>query len=93
MSQEGVEKLIGRLLTDERFRTMSNGQLEALCREEGYLLSKEEFRMVGQIDFASLSSIAETLDGGIKRCSKGSNGGRKGSTPIQGIKMEEYCNE
>jgi hypothetical protein len=77
MSQEGVERLIGRLITDERFRTRTKEQLEALCREEGYVLSKDEFSMLGQLDFASLSSAAESLDGGIKRCSFASKCGSR----------------
>ena len=86
MSQEGVERLIGRLFTDERFRTMSNDQLEVICREAGYVLSKEEFRMVSQLDFASLSSIAETLDGCIKRCTIGSKVGSKSLKEDQSVK-------
>ena len=77
MSQEDVERLIGRLFTDKEFRALANTQLERLCFEEGYRLSREEFAMIGQLDLAGLSAAAEDLNGGIKRCAVGSRSGRK----------------
>ena len=87
MSQEDVEKLIGRLFTDKEFRALANTQLERLCFEEGYRLSTEEFTMIGQLDLAGLSAAAEDLDGGIKRSAARSGSERKNR------KTEEYFNE
>jgi hypothetical protein len=67
MSQESVEKTIGRLLTDDYFRLRASLHLEILCHKEGYDLSDEELRMIKKIHLPSLSDIAENLDGGIKR--------------------------
>lgn len=68
MSQEHVERLIGRLLTDEQFRKRAVCDLARACNEEGYALSAEELQLVRQADFVRLSTAAEGLDGGIKRC-------------------------
>lgn len=69
MSQDHVERVLGRMLTDDLFRhRVSLGPAEA-CREEGYLLSDEEMQLVGKIDVSRLSSVATSLDGGIKRFS------------------------
>ncbi|HEX9007204.1 MAG TPA: Os1348 family NHLP clan protein [Bacteroidota bacterium] len=67
MSQEAVEKVLGRLLTDDIFRNRARESLRMACLEEGYLLSDEESRMVGRLDLVRIGSLAESLDSGIKR--------------------------
>jgi hypothetical protein len=67
MSQESVEKVIGRLLTDDYFRLRASLRLGFLCRNEGYELSEEELCLIGKIHLPSLSAVAASLDGGIKR--------------------------
>lgn len=67
MSQEAVEKTLGRMLTDDIFRYRTKGCLYTACREEGYLLSDEELRMVQGLDLLQLGNVAEGLDSGIKR--------------------------
>jgi hypothetical protein len=67
MSQESVEKVLGRLLTDDIFRSRARESLDRACREEGYLLSDEEARMVGRLDLLQIDSVAGSLDSGLKR--------------------------
>ena len=67
MSQEAVEKVLGRLLTDDSFRVRAGKFLRAACREEGFNLSEEELQLVGKFDVTQLDSISETLDGDLKR--------------------------
>jgi len=69
MSQESVEKVLGRMITDDSFRKRASLHMALACREEGYSLSDEELRMIGQVDIKSLSSVADSLDGNIKRFS------------------------
>ena len=68
MSQDAVEKVLGRMLTDDQFRRRASQDLVAVCREKGYLLDDEELALIGKFDVTSLSTAAEILDGGIKRC-------------------------
>ena len=68
MSQDAVEKVLGRMLTDDKFRRRAAQNLVATCREQGYLLDDEELELVSKFDSTSLSPAAEILDGGIKRC-------------------------
>ncbi|MFZ4859713.1 MAG: Os1348 family NHLP clan protein [Desulfuromonadaceae bacterium] len=67
MSQDFVEKVIGRMLTDDNFRTRACIDLPLVCQKEGYVLNPDEIRMVLQTDFGRLSAAAEALDGGIRR--------------------------
>jgi len=67
MTQESVEKVLGRLLTDDIFRNRARESLNRACMEEGYLLSEEESRMVGRLDLLQIDSVAGNLDSGIKR--------------------------
>ena len=67
MSQEGVEKVLGRMLTDVLFRDRTKICLHAACLEEGYLLSNEELRLLEGSDLRKLDCVAEGLDSGIKR--------------------------
>ena len=67
MSQEAVEKVLGRLLTDDLFRAKAGKSLNRACREEGFSLSEEELHLVGELDVSQLDGIAEILNGGIKR--------------------------
>lgn len=67
MSQEAVEKVLGRLLTDEQFRTQAQHQLGAACRQEGYLLSPEEMKMLSRTDLTGFSDLAEQLNPCLRR--------------------------
>lgn len=67
MSQEVVEKVLGRLLTDGAFRLQAAKSLAAACRKEGFLLSDEELRAIRPEDLARLEMVAEHLDSSIKR--------------------------
>jgi len=39
MSQEAVERVLGRLITDARFRRAVGNSLETACVQQGYSLS------------------------------------------------------
>lgn len=69
MAQESVERLIGRLLTDDQFRGRVARNLALTCHEEGYHLSEEEQRLILRMDLQALSAISGNIDGGIKRFS------------------------
>jgi hypothetical protein len=67
MSQESVERFLGRVITDERFRDRAKNSLEQLCVSEGYTLSKSETEYLENIDIRVFSIVALTLDDAIKR--------------------------
>jgi hypothetical protein len=67
MSQEAVERLLGRLITDERFRIQAQDLLGSACRQEGYLLSPEEMKMVAGTDLAKFSELAGQISPGLRR--------------------------
>ncbi len=67
MSQDALERLLGRLLTDDRFRSRATSSLAAACQQEGYRLTPEELRMITPEDLIRLDMVALRLDSGIKR--------------------------
>ena len=67
MSQEAVERFLGRLLTDDAFRQRAASSLVDASRKEGYLLSSEELAAIGKEDIKRLDPVAEQLDSRIKR--------------------------
>lgn len=70
MSQEMVEKLLGRLLTDDDFRQRAVRSLVESCRQEGFSLSCEELESIRREDLVLLEWVATRLDKGIKRFSR-----------------------
>lgn len=71
MSQEALEMLLGRLLTDDDLRQRATvTDLDRICKEEGYLLSSEELSMIGAEDFIRLAMVSSWMNSGIKRNSR-----------------------
>ncbi|MDO9592598.1 MAG: Franean1_4349 family RiPP [Erysipelotrichaceae bacterium] len=70
MSQDSVEKLLGRLITDDRFRTEAAASLEKLCRLEGYDLTEGELNMIARIDVQAFARVAVQLDPGLRRAGR-----------------------
>jgi hypothetical protein len=69
MSQEAVERFLGRLLTDDAFRKRAGISIEGVCREAGYDLNTSELRAFDHDDLIRLDLVAHQLDRNIKRCS------------------------
>lgn len=67
MSQDAVERLLGRMLTDDQFRYRAMQSLELACREGGYLLTAEELLLIRPADLVRFNMVAGSLDDGIKR--------------------------
>lgn len=67
MSQESVERFLGRVLTDERFREKARFSLDQCCSTEGYSFSPSERTHLAKLDFRLMGFVATTLDGEILR--------------------------
>jgi hypothetical protein len=69
MSQESVERFLGRLITDDDFREQLQNQKSfyKTCREGGFKLTDGEENILRRIDFAQFASLADSLDQGIRR--------------------------
>ena len=67
MSQEAIEMLLGRLLTDDDLRQRAATDLVKICHEEGYLLSKKERSMICPEDFVRLAMVSSWMNTGMKR--------------------------
>jgi hypothetical protein len=72
MSQEAVEQVLGRLLTDERFRRQASDSLEAACLQEGYRLIPGELQLLAGLDLHLVAVLAERLHRGLRRAGDGS---------------------
>ncbi|MDD5287157.1 MAG: Os1348 family NHLP clan protein [Desulfuromonadaceae bacterium] len=69
MSQEAIERLLGRLLTDDKFRNIASKSLENACCLGGYQLTTEEMKLINTEDFVLIELLAKRLDSKIKRFS------------------------
>lgn len=67
MSQEAVERVLGRLITDERFRRLAADSLEAISLREGYSLTPVELRLLSGLELQHIKALARTLDPGLCR--------------------------
>ena len=68
MTQEAVESLLGRLITDREFRILVDASLEKSCREAGYSLNPEELSLMsGSLDLQRISELGNMLDPGLCR--------------------------
>ncbi len=70
MSQDYVEKILGRLITDDEFRRAARASLLDVCAKNGYVLTYHEFKILENMDFNSFTPLADYLDRAIKRCGK-----------------------
>lgn len=67
MSQGTVEQVLGRMLTDDRFRRRAMLSLEDTVRKEGYSLSRRELQSIKQVDMLRLETAAHDMDMTLKR--------------------------
>jgi len=67
MSQESVERVLGRLITDERFCRMAADSLESACRQEGYRLTSAELQMLSSLEQHHISEFTRHIDPGLCR--------------------------
>ena len=71
MSQDAVERLLGRLMTDDVFRKKAEASIENVCRDAGYDLNPDELKAIKPVDVLYIEMVSARLDRGIKRFSAG----------------------
>jgi hypothetical protein len=67
MSQIDVERFLGRIITDAKFRAKAASSLESICHSEGFSLSAAEKSFLRSIDYSLINLVAELVDDSIKR--------------------------
>ncbi|MCE1225442.1 MAG: Franean1_4349 family RiPP [Geobacteraceae bacterium] len=67
MSQGTIEQVLGRMLTDDRFRRRAMLSLEETLQKEGYNLSSRELKSIKQVDMLRLEIVAHDMDMVLKR--------------------------
>ncbi|MGD9947753.1 MAG: Os1348 family NHLP clan protein [Desulfobulbus sp.] len=67
MSQRAVEYCLGRLITDDQFRSLAKNSLPRACRQLGLDLTAMELDLLSQFDLSSIAEIACSLDPGLLR--------------------------
>jgi hypothetical protein len=67
MSQEHLEVLLGRLLTDDSLRQRAATQLDAICDELKLTVTPEELASIKPEDLVRLSMASSWLNSKIKR--------------------------
>lgn len=71
MSQEAVERVLGRMITDERFRHQATDALETVSLQEGYCLTLAEVLLLSELEPQFIAELAGRLSPGL--CRAGSN--------------------
>ena len=69
MTQQAVERTLGKLLTDEAFRERFFATPVAACREAGLALSPIEIDALSRLSRDELAQFGESLDQRISRAS------------------------
>jgi hypothetical protein len=67
MSQDAVERLLGRLITDEHFRQMAVDSLFMACQQTGFLLSSTEMKLLSDLDIDRFAESSRHIDHGLCR--------------------------
>lgn len=67
MSQDAVERVLGRLITDEQFRRLATESLEAASMLEGYRLSPEELLLLSGLELQGITALAGQLNPALCR--------------------------
>jgi len=67
MSQDAVERLLGRLITDEHFRQMAEDSLFMACQQTGFLLSSMEMELLSGLDIGWFAESSRRIDQGLCR--------------------------
>jgi hypothetical protein len=67
MSQDAVERLLGRLITDEHFRQMAVDSLFMACQQTGFLLSSTEMELLSGLDIDRFAESSRYIDNGLCR--------------------------
>jgi hypothetical protein len=62
MSQEAVERVLGRMLTDRRFRTLVGTSLESASRQAGFQLNLMELQLLSALDLRHVDELAVRLN-------------------------------
>lgn len=68
MSQDAVERFLGRLLTDDEFRESARQSLLKTCVENDFEMTMEEKEIVAGLDFDGFGPLAAALNKQIRRC-------------------------
>jgi len=71
MSQDNVERLLGRLITDSDFADSCSKSLEKACMELGFLVTELELTAIKETDIGQFASLSTALDTRIKRAGLG----------------------
>ena len=75
MSQQAVERAIGKLVTDESFRVRFGAEPARASLEAGLSLSATELTALARVSQEALCRFAETLDDSIRRLAESATAG------------------
>ena len=67
MSQDAVERFLGRILTDQRFRPLASESLDAAIQREGFQLNPAERRLLSPLVLEQFDEIAGRVDPALRR--------------------------
>jgi len=89
VSQNAVERTLGKLATDEEFRARFFANPEAATWEAGLSLSPVELEALSRLSRAAIARFSQSLDGRIRRLCVGGPSGRCAQTRRQPTDTDE----